>query len=395
MHDSKKTLNNSDWIAKVQAFVLEQFNKRQDNRLLVHNYAFAAELAEKAATIAWEENADDETHVVVALTAWLYPIGYLFDYFEPLPYSLEAATRLLTQEFHTEENVRNRVIQLLQQLQSDKWPLLLEGRILNDAIMATTYLSGKKGNLALLRAEKSFFEKNGKDHTPALLDELLHLPLHTHYARTHYQPVLAQAIRECKLELDKGQLVAPENHRLYDLEQNLPLRGIQTYFRTNYRNHINLSAIADNKANIMISVNAILISVLITFLSYHNIGQTKPQIILPVLIFLVTGLASLIFAVLSARPKVTMLHVPGQAPQEVRKNILFFGNFVHLELPEYEEAMESLFNDSELLYGNMIRDTYYLGKVLDKKYRYLSVSYNVFMIGFIATVIAFLITLFA
>lgn len=388
-------MNNSDLTAKVQAYVLEQFNKRQDNRLLVHNYAFAAELAEKAALIAWEENAGDETHAVITLAAWLYPIGYLFDYSQPLPYSIEAASRFLEQEPQIEANVRNRVIYLLQQLQLDSWSTLSEGRILNDAIMVTTYLSGKKGNLALLRVEKSFFEKNTADANPALLEQLLHLPLHTHYARTHYQPVLAQAIRECKSELEKGNLIPSGGHSLFDLEQNLPLRGIQTYFRTNYRNHINLSAIADNKANIMISVNAILISVLITFLSYQNIGQTKPQIILPVLIFLVTGLASLIFAVLSARPKVTMLNTPGLPQQELRKNILFFGNFVQLELNEYEEAIESLFNDSALLYGNMIRDTYYLGKVLDKKYRYLSVSYNVFMIGFIATFIAFLIALFA
>ena len=57
--------------------------------------------------------------------------------------------------------------------------------------------------------------------------------------------------------------------------------------------------------------------------------------------------------------------------------------------------MEDVFNDSELLYGNMVRDLYYLGKVLDKKYRYLSISYNIFMVGFIATVGTFLIALFS
>jgi hypothetical protein len=65
-----------------------------------------------------------------------------------------------------------------------------------------------------------------------------------------------------------------------------------------------------------------------------------------------------------------------------------------MDLEKYEEAMDAMFRDSELLYGNMARDLYYLGKVLDKKYRYLSISYNIFMIGFIATVITFLILLF-
>lgn len=180
----------------------------------------------------------------------------------------------------------------------------------------------------------------------------------------------------------------------YGIERKIPRRGIQSFFRTNYRNHINLSAIADNKANIMISVNSILISVLITILSYRNIAETNPKVLLPVILFLVSGLCSLIFAVLAARPKVTRLHNGAQIPDLSKSNLVFFGNFVSLPLEDYEEAMGRLFRDGELLYGNMVRDMYYLGKVLDKKYRYLTVSYTLFMVGFIASVLLFIITLF-
>jgi len=185
-----------------------------------------------------------------------------------------------------------------------------------------------------------------------------------------------------------------DNKKFHDIERRIPDRAIQTFFRANYRNHINLSAIADNKANIMISVNSILISVLITVLSYRNIAETNPVVLLPVVIFLVTGLTSLIFAVLSARPKVTSLNKNGNNQLEIRRNIAFFGNFVTLSLDQYEEAMDAMFHDSELIYGNMTRDLYYLGKVLDKKYRYLTVSYNIFMVGFITTVTTFLFVLF-
>ena len=77
--------------------------------------------------------------------------------------------------------------------------------------------------------------------------------------------------------------------------------------------------------------------------------------------------------------------------EEVQKNIVFFGNFVHLDLDKFEEAVDAMFRDSELIYGNMVRDLYFLGKVLDEKYRYLSISYNVFMIGFVVTVLTFMI----
>jgi hypothetical protein len=192
----------------------------------------------------------------------------------------------------------------------------------------------------------------------------------------------------------------PEPHKdsnarnFQGLERKVPIRAIQSFLRTNYRNHIELSAIADNKANIMISVNSILISVLITLLSYRNIGETNPKILLPVVIFLVSGLFSLLFAVLAARPKVTRLPFQDTTRDLSRSSLVFFGNFVQLDLPSYEKAMDQLFRDGELLYGNMIRDMYYLGRVLDRKYRFLTVSYTVFMVGFLTSVAIFITTLF-
>jgi hypothetical protein len=77
-----------------------------------------------------------------------------------------------------------------------------------------------------------------------------------------------------------------------------------------------------------------------------------------------------------------------------QKNIAFFGNFVSLDLDRYEEVLDAALRDGELLYGNMARDLYYLGKVLDRKYRYLTTSYNIFMIGFISAVSVFLVAFF-
>ena len=118
------------------------------------------------------------------------------------------------------------------------------------------------------------------------------------------------------------------------------------------------------------------------------------MVLLPVVIFLVTGLASLIFAVLSIRPKVTSLLGDKFDLEKAKRNIIFFGNHVNLSLEQYEEAMDAMFRDSELMYGNMTRDMYYLGKVLDKKYRFLTISYNIFMVGFVATVLTFLVATF-
>jgi hypothetical protein len=151
-----------------------------------------------------------------------------------------------------------------------------------------------------------------------------------------------------------------------------------------------LSAIADNKAHIMISVNSILLSVAISVLTYHTLTDRNPLLVLPIIIFLVTGLTSLIFAVLSSRPRINA--TPNRTAG--RTNWMFFGNFIHLSMEEYEKEVDDMLRDGASLYGNMTRDTYLLGKVLDKKYRLLTVSYNVFMLGFVATVVGYLVAYF-
>jgi len=75
--------------------------------------------------------------------------------------------------------------------------------------------------------------------------------------------------------------------------------------------------------------------------------------------------------------------------------VIFFGTFSRLKLEDYESLMDEVLHDEALLYGNMVRDLYHLGKVLDQKYRYLSISYNIFMMGFLVTVGSFLFVLFS
>ena len=143
----------------------------------------------------------------------------------------------------------------------------------------------------------------------------------------------------------------------------------------------------------MISVNAVLITVVISILSYKNLSEIEPGIFFPSVIFLCFGLASLTMAVLASRPKVTNHLDTDAVKQGTSKNLIFFGNFVKLTEEEYEAAMDNMFKDTTLLYSNLSTDLYNLGKVLDKKYKLLAASYNFFLIGFGITVLFFIILL--
>ncbi len=393
-------VNLPELLQQMPGYMLELFNRTPDARLVFHNYELAGRMAATVGEIAGADGIDPETAQLAELAAWFIPAGFALDYRNPLQASLREI-RSFFQVHPCEEDRRVRLVQCVQTLLSRHTPASEEERLVSDAYLIDGFLREGAHRLDLLKLEWEFLERQFLEKRPWLeiqLERLLNAQLYYRYSKRHYQPLLSTMVLSVQQGVEKErrkekEVTQPEG-RFHYLEPESPVRAAQTFFRANYRNHINLSAIADNKANIMISVNSIMISVLITFLSYRNIAEVKPVVLLPVVIFLVTGLTSLIFAVLSARPKVTSLNREQKDPKEARKNLVFFGNFVTLDLEDYEEGMDELFRNSELLYGNMTRDLYHLGKVLDKKYRYLTISYNLFMVGFVATVLTFLAVLF-
>ncbi|HEY1113029.1 MAG TPA: Pycsar system effector family protein, partial [Chitinophagaceae bacterium] len=72
-----------------------------------------------------------------------------------------------------------------------------------------------------------------------------------------------------------------------------------------------------------------------------------------------------------------------------KTNLLFFGNFHKMDLEEYNWAMNELLKDRDYIYGSMIKDIYFLGVVLARKYRFLRISYTIFMYGIVLSVLAF------
>jgi hypothetical protein len=165
-------------------------------------------------------------------------------------------------------------------------------------------------------------------------------------------------------------------------------RGVSDMFRTSYRTHMDLSGIADNKSNIMISINGIIISIIIASISPKI--DSNPWLLLPTSVLLITCLGSMVYAVLSARPRVSKEKVTLEDVRANRANILFFGNFYTMPRADYVEGMEELMMDSERLYDNMARDLHGLGVVLAKKYRLLRIAYNIFMVGLVLSVLSFI-----
>jgi hypothetical protein len=166
-------------------------------------------------------------------------------------------------------------------------------------------------------------------------------------------------------------------------------RGVETMFRTTATINIHLSRIADEKAHFLLTINSIIISVLVS-LVLRDIGIHQEYII-PSVLFMITSLVTFVLAILVTMPLITHGTFKKEDVEHKTANLLFFGNYHNMDMEEYEWAMDEVIKDPDFVYGSMIRDNYHLGQVLDKKFKRLRIAFWFFMIGFVISVISFLL----
>lgn len=172
-------------------------------------------------------------------------------------------------------------------------------------------------------------------------------------------------------------------------------RAQQTFFRVTFMNNCNLLQIADNKANIVISINALVISSMVAIIGYGTISDQldyqRAIALVPILVLLTTCLVSTILAVQAARP--TVLGNRHVHSEETKSSVMFFGESSRFTLSEYLVELEHILPSSKQVQEQMAISLYYQGKVLNKKYRLLAHAYTVFIFGLAIGVITFFVYL--
>ena len=156
-------------------------------------------------------------------------------------------------------------------------------------------------------------------------------------------------------------------------------RGIETMYRTAYRAQLDLTALAATKANIMISLNGLILSVLT--LSGPFVLVAEPMFTAPIAVFLATCLASIIFAVLAAQPRFNKSKSTIDEFKKDEANILVFEHFSSLDIDEHTSVMAGLLRNNKRVYKNMSRQLYLLGIDAHRKFGLLKCSYMAFLIG--------------
>ncbi len=389
-------MNNSSFIKKSKKYVEDFFNKNLPPEYLYHNFTHTIDVFNNCVEIAEPYNMAENEKEILLLAALFHDTGFINKYEGHEEESAEIAEDYLTGEKYPQDKI-SEVKKLIISTKKDIAPSDLCEEILHDADIAHIGKKGffEKGELLRLELEKVKNETcSDIEWHKRQLDFLGSNKFYTSYARENFEMRLAKNIKNQRKNISKNK------KQEVNIKTGKYLgRGIDTLYRTTFRNHINLSEIADGKANMMISINTIILSVIITLAAS---GLTLSQQFLienlrftvPIFTLLLGSLISVIFAILSAKPNVTKEKIDVADLEKSKKSILFFGNFVSLEMEKFIEGIKKLKKDQSVLYDNMSIDLYYLGLVLAKKYRLLSYSYVIFMIGLIIAVVSFLLIFF-
>lgn len=165
-------------------------------------------------------------------------------------------------------------------------------------------------------------------------------------------------------------------------------RGIESMFRNAYRAQLDMLALAATKANIMISLNGLLVSILLISGTYF-LG-VEPTLIVPLVAFLLTCTVAIVFAVLAARPAIDNSK---HTLDEFRKDdadLLVFEQFAKLPRDDYLDAMQEMVRNNDRIYNNMIVHIHGMGLSADHKFTRLYISYSAFMIGLVISVLLLL-----
>lgn len=396
---------NTGSIVKEAAEYAHSFLKKNLSKdLAFHDVQHTIDVVKAAEEICKHIEVTVDEKEIIMLSAWFHDTGYVNTYKGHEQESVRVAKEFLEKYNYPKEKLEKIESCILSTKYEAEPQNKIEG-ILNDADLY--HLSTDKFFEKSNKLRKEFRHFNIKDE----FDDKEWMQMNLFFIKQHnYQTDFGKEIlekgRQRNQKTLKKQLKAMNStdDTLTELEkknrklqkklkkyrkkaEQKPDRGIETMFRTTSKNHLELSAIADNKANIMISINAIIISILMSVMIRKF--EDYPNLILPTILLITVSLLTIVFAVLATRPNITKGTFTRDDILHQRTNLLFFGNFFRADLKEYEWGINQLMANSDLLYGSMTKDIYFLGKVLGRKYKLLRTAYNIFMYGLVISVLAY------
>lgn len=418
-------------IKAAENFISDLFSEKLSPNMIYHNYAHTLDVVNNSIKIGTKSGLNNSELEIVTLAAWFHDSGYTVTYNGHEDAGKEIAAKFLNEHNYDPGKI-NLVLGCINSTKMPQAPQNLMEQVICDADLIHF---GQEDFFEYSELLKTEWETLGINHVSeadwykASVDLLSTHRFFTQYARRkfsqqqsvnllkaqkNYRKLLQQANDEAgkkaKLEFEKEKLeierqkiasrkdeekLAVEKEKIAFKKESAKIaeRGIETMFRNTVRTHVEFSAMADSKANIMITVNTLIISLILTNLFSEMQEDSQFFLLIPTVMLLTVCLSCIIFGILVTKPKIST-GVFSQEDIKARKtNLLFFGNFFNMPLDDFQWGMDEMMHDKDYLYSSMVKDFYFLGQAVGRKFKYLRVCYSIFMYGLVASVLAYIIAI--
>ncbi|TCD08271.1 HD domain-containing protein [Pedobacter frigidisoli] len=388
----------------VEKHVSDYFHTHSDPRLVYHNLAHTKEVVNAAQQIANHYQLSEQDYFTVTVAAFFHDTGYFEDALNHEAKGAELADDFLVKHKVGKE-IRDNVKSAILSTKIPQTPKNEIDKIICDADLFHLGLPDFRKKGKLMHKEVELIHKNDIKKVEWRKKDIQFMESHKY--QTDYAILLLSdqkqknisklkskltAQQEISTELEEAKNFAPTivlDQKKKKDKDDRPDKGIETMFRITSANNQRLSDMADNKAHILITVNSIMLSLIVSLLLRRL--EDHGNLIIPTFILLIVSLTCVVVSILSTRPSIPKGEFTQQDMDNKKVNLLFFGNFYKMSLPSYTDGMIKVMNDKDFLYGTLITDVYSQGVVLGRKYKLIRLAYNIFMFGLIAAVFAFVI----
>jgi predicted metal-dependent HD superfamily phosphohydrolase len=376
--------------------VCDYYEKHFEERFAYHNLSHTIQVVEGVDRLCEKLNVNEHQRKILQVAAWFHDTGYLKQI-----EGHEIASGELAETFLKSYHISEEEISLVKScILATRYPQRPNGRleqILCDADLmhiADGQFFALLKNLRLEILHTQGTEFSDEQWLIFNIKFLSQHHFHTGYGRQKLQKGKEQNLQALKEQLKQTEeppkKIKQKNESVQVKEtgtMNKLLRGAEAFFKIGANNHMRLSAIADNKAQILLSINTIIISVVFSFLATEKAKAT--YWVIPLILLMTTSLITILFAVLTTQPKLSGGVFTKEQIQRREVNLLFFGDFHKMDLKAYESGVEEVIKDRRYLYQTFTKDIFFQGKVLASKYRHLNIAYKIFMYGLTASVVVF------
>ncbi len=396
----------NSFLSKIEVFATEFITNKNPESIVYHDISFTHRLVSAIKVISEKEDVSEKEKELLLVAAWIYGLGYYdaesFGSKNIISGCIKCTIRIGKPFLEEVNYLQEHIDAVYTILENTKHPLNPTNKleqIFADALYydfarekGKKYLKKMYQELLIFHAI-SIGKKKWNDELIKLLENHTYF---TAYGKSALEPKKHSLIKEIKKEAKA--LISIQNtalkkeleisdRELKNLKESLSetnnsvdIRTIQTLFRNTSRNHYTLNQMVDRKANIMISINAIINSIVIGGI----LGPSATIIdisLLPAFVLVTASSLSIFYAILAVKPDRTHGEFTEEEIRNKQGNLLYFGNFYNMSYRDYEWAMLEMITDKDYLYSSLIRDIYYLGERIQKKHSNIRKSLMIFLVG--------------